>query len=168
MHELSISPNLSKADKYHQLLPQIESIIADEPDVIANLANICAVLKETFDFFWVGFYRRIGSELVLGPFQGSLACTRIPLHKGVCGACATKGETIIVPDVDAFPGHIACSSLSRSEITVPLTDEQGITRLVLDIDSHLLNDFDHTDQYYLEKVVTLLNPMMNVLHQPDC
>ncbi len=122
MHHITIEAQLSKEDKYKQLLPQIASLIAAEPDLIANLANICAVLKETFNFFWVGFYRLIGDELVLGPFQGPLACTRIALNKGVCGTCATKRETIIVPDVDAFPGHIACSSLSRSEITVPLVD----------------------------------------------
>ncbi|OWY19055.1 GAF domain-containing protein, partial [Sphingobacteriales bacterium UPWRP_1] len=101
-----------------------------------------------------------GNELVLGPFQGSLACTRIPLNKGVCGACAAGGKTIIVPDVDAFPGHIACSVLSRSEITVPLADARGITQLVLDVDSNVLNDFDETDARYLEKIMELLKPLL--------
>ncbi|OWY22482.1 GAF domain-containing protein [Sphingobacteriales bacterium UPWRP_1] len=158
MHTIEIDAHFSRAEKYRLLLPQIESLIADEPDLIANLANIAAVLKENMGFFWVGFYRRIGEDLVLGPFQGSLACTRIPLNKGVCGACATKGQTIIVPDVDAFPGHIACSSLSRSEITVPLANAAGITQLVLDIDSNMLNDFDETDARHLEKLMELLQP----------
>lgn len=164
MHHITIETQLSKEDKYKQLLPQIASLVAAEPDLIANLANICAVLKENFDFFWVGFYRLIGEELVLGPFQGPLACTRIALNKGVCGACATKGETIIVPDVDAFPGHIACSSLSRSEITVPLVDELGVTRLVLDIDSTSLDDFDWVDQQYLEKMIALLTSSIHPIH----
>ncbi len=164
MHHITIETQLSKEDKYKQLLPQIASLVAAEPDLIANLANICAVLKETFDFFWVGFYRLMGEELVLGPFQGPLACTRIALNKGVCGACATKGETIIVPDVDAFPGHIACSSLSRSEITVPLVDGQGVTRLVLDIDSTSLDDFDWVDQQYLEKMIALLSSSIHPIH----
>ncbi len=156
MYTITLTPTLSKEDTYRQVLPQIAALLTHEPDLIANLANVSAVLKEAFGFFWVGFYRRINQTLVLGPFQGTLACTRIALNKGVCGACATRGETIIVPDVDAFPGHIACSSLSRSEITVPIKDAAGVTQLVLDIDSHQLNDFDLTDQFYLEQLAQML------------
>ena len=124
--------------------------------MIANLANITAMLQQTFGFFWVGFYRTINqNELVLGPFQGTLACTRIAFGKGVCGAAAQQQKTIIVPDVDLFEGHIACSSLSRSEIVVPLL-HQGKTVLVLDIDSTELNTFDTTDRHYLEQIVGLI------------
>lgn len=157
MHQIEVDLQLSKEEKYRQLLPQIEALLEDETDLIANLANLCAVIKETFQFFWVGFYRNIENELVLGPFQGPIACTRIKIGKGVCGTCALTGKTIIVPDVDAFPGHIACSSLSHSEITVPLTDKEGATRLVLDIDSTELNQFDIVDQQYLENIVALLS-----------
>jgi L-methionine (R)-S-oxide reductase len=138
------------------LLPQIQSVIALETDLIANLANITAMLQQTFGFFWVGFYRTVNqNELVLGPFQGTLACTRIAFGKGVCGAAAQQQKTIIVPDVDLFEGHIACSSLSRSEIVVPLL-HQGKTVLVLDIDSTELNTFDTTDRHYLEQIVGLI------------
>ena len=138
------------------MLPQIQSVIAPETDLIANLANITAMLQQTFGFFWVGFYRTINqNELVLGPFQGTLACTRIAFGKGVCGAAAQQQKTIIVPDVDLFEGHIACSSLSRSEIVVPLL-HQGKTVLVLDIDSTELNTFDTTDRHYLEQIVGLI------------
>ncbi len=124
--------------------------------MIANLANITAMLQQTFGFFWVGFYRTINqNELVLGPFQGTLACTRIAFGKGVCGAAAQQQKTIIVPDVDLFEGHIACSSLSRSEIVVPLL-HKGKTALVLDIDSTELNTFDTTDRHYLEQIVGLI------------
>lgn len=138
------------------MLPQIQSVIALETDLIANLANITAMLQQTFGFFWVGFYRTVNqNELVLGPFQGTLACTRIAFGKGVCGAAAQQQKTIIVPDVDLFEGHIACSSLSRSEIVVPLL-HQGKTVLVLDIDSTELNTFDTTDRHYLEQIVGLI------------
>jgi GAF domain-containing protein len=151
-----IRPNTTKAERYAELLPQIKGLIGDETDLVANLANIAAVLKEAFDFFWVGFYIRKGEELVLGPFQGPLACTRIALDRGVCGAAASRQETILVPDVEQFPGHIACSSASRSEIVVPLVTD-GHTTLVLDVDSDVLNDFDEDDKKGLEAIVALLN-----------
>lgn len=138
-----------KYEKYRALLPQLKSLVADESDMIANLANVSAALKETFSFFWVGFYIVKKDELVLGPFQGPLACTRIKKGRGVCGTAWEKAETQIVPDVDAFPGHIACSSLSRSEIVVPLKTGGGAVWGVLDIDSKELNSFDETDAYFL-------------------
>ncbi len=155
MHELTIDIQLSRAEKYEQLLPQIAAVVGHETDWIANLANIAAMFKETFGFFWIGFYRRVGEELVLGPFQGPLACTRMAMGRGVCGTSAARKETIVVPDVDQFPGHIACSSLSKSEIVVPLV-QNGQTVLILDVDSTELNDFDAIDAFYLEKTVELL------------
>jgi len=152
---LYIPSNVSKATIYQALLPQLESLISDETDLIANLANISAVLKEAFGFFWVGFYLVKGDQLVLGPFQGPLACTRIGLGKGVCGTAWESGKTQLVPDVDAFPGHIACSSASRSEIVVPVVKE-GQVLMVLDVDSELLDHFDTTDQVYLEQLADLL------------
>lgn len=152
---LYIPSNVSKATIYQALLPQLESLISDETDLIANLANISAVLKEAFGFFWVGFYLVKGDQLVLGPFQGPLACTRIGLGKGVCGTAWESGKTQLVPDVDAFPGHIACSSASRSEIVVPVVKE-GQVVMVLDVDSELLDHFDTTDQVYLEQLADLL------------
>ncbi len=145
----------TKEEKYRSLLPQIEALIAGESDAIANLANICAALKEQFDFFWVGFYLVKENCLVLGPFQGPVACTRIALGKGVCGAAWQRCETILVEDVDAFPGHIACSSLSRSEIVIPFFQD-GCVAGVLDVDSTELNSFDLTDQEWLEKIVKLI------------
>lgn len=147
----------NKEEKYRALLPQLKSLIEGENDLIANLANMSAALKETFQFFWVGFYRVQGEELVLGPFQGPIACTRIKKGRGVCGTAWAKAETLIVPDVDAFPGHIACSSLSRSEIVVPLLrKEDGEVWGVLDIDSETLDSFDETDARFLEKVCSWL------------
>lgn len=147
----------NKEEKYRALLPQLKSLIEGENDLIANLANMSAALKETFHFFWVGFYRVQGEELVLGPFQGPIACTRIKKGRGVCGTAWAKAETLIVPDVDAFPGHIACSSLSRSEIVVPLLrKEGGEVWGVLDIDSETLDSFDETDARFLEKVCSWL------------
>lgn len=157
MHELTIDTELSKAETYQQLLPQIAAVIAHETDWIANLANVAAMLKEAFGFFWVGFYRRVGEELVLASFQGPLACTRIAMGRGVCGTSAMRKETIVVPDVEEFPGHIACSSLSKSEIVVPLV-RANETVLILDVDSTELHDFDEVDAEYLEKVVELLRP----------
>ena len=146
----------SKADRYAALLPQIESVLEDEPDPIARMANMAAMLHETFRWWWTGFYRVIGDELVLGPFQGPLACTRIRRGRGVCGTAWDKDETQIVPDVDKFPGHIACSSASRSEIVVPVHDAQGHVIAVLDIDSAELATFDETDKEWLEKMVKIL------------
>ena len=148
---LSIDLSGSKEEKYKALLPQIEALVAGEDDLVANLANVMAALKSTFNFFWVGAYLSKQNQLVLGPFQGPVACTRIPYHKGVCGACYTRRETILVPDVEAFPGHIACSSASRSEIVVPVISK-GQVVMVLDVDSDQLNDFDQTDKIYLEQL----------------
>ncbi|EOZ96549.1 GAF domain-containing protein, involved in signal transduction [Indibacter alkaliphilus LW1] len=146
----------TKAEKYEAILPQVEALISTETDTYANLANVSAVLKEAFGFFWVGFYLVKEGELVLGPFQGPLACTRIKLGKGVCGTSWEKAETQLVPDVDAFPGHIACSSASKSEIVVPGI-KNGEVWIVLDVDSDLLDDFDYTDQEYLEKLMQLVD-----------
>ena len=145
----------SKQERYEALLPQIEAVVQDESDLIANMANVAAMLHETFGFWWTGFYRVVGEELVLGPFQGPMACTRIRKGRGVCGTAWAKGETQVVPDVDKFPGHIACSSASRSEIVVPVWEEEKIIA-VLDIDSVQLATFDETDRRYLEQIVRLL------------
>lgn len=145
----------NKVEKYHSLLPQLKALLQGENDLIANLANTAAALKEAFDFFWVGFYLVRDGQLVLGPFQGPVACTRIRKGKGVCGTAWQEAATQVVPDVEAFPGHIACSSLSRSEIVVPLLKD-GEVWGVLDIDSDNLNSFDETDRKYLEEVVTFL------------
>lgn len=146
-----------KREMYEALLPQIASLIGNEEDIIANMANVAAALKQTFGFFWVGFYRVAGEQLVLAPFQGPIACTRIRRGKGVCGTAWKEARTVIVPDVDAFPGHIACSSASRSEIVVPVI-RKGKVVAVLDIDSDKLDSFDETDRTFLEKIVDLLPP----------
>ncbi|WP_298074140.1 GAF domain-containing protein [uncultured Bacteroides sp.] len=146
----------TKAERYVALFPQVESLLHSETDEVANLANVAAALKETFGFFWVGFYRVSGDELVLGPFQGPVACTRIHKGRGVCGTAWQEARTLVVPDVDAFPGHIACSSLSRSEIVVPLTDDAGKVWGVLDVDSNELNAFDEVDARFLEDMGRLL------------
>ena len=145
----------NKEEKYRELLPQLHALVSTETDLIANLANVAAALKQTFGFFWVGFYRVIDNQLVLAPFQGPIACTRIKYGKGVCGTAWKEARTIIVPDVDAFPGHIACSSASRSEIVVPVIWEDKVIA-VLDIDSDKLDSFNETDQIFLEKIVELL------------
>ena len=152
---LNISSSTSREEKYKMLLPQIEVLIADEKDLIANLSNIAAALMQTFDFLWVGFYVVKNDELVLGPFQGPIACTRIQKGKGVCGSAWANGETIIVPDVDQFPGHIACSSDSKSEIVVPIFKD-GEVFLILDIDSNQLNDFNALDAEWLLRLATLI------------
>lgn len=146
----------SKTERYEGLYRQIEAVIESESDVIANMANISAMISGTFGFWWTGFYRVCGDKLVLGPFQGPMACTRIGFGKGVCGTAWKSGETVIVPDVDAFPGHIACSSASRSEIVVPVHDGKGNVTAVLDIDSKELDTFDQTDRFWLEKIVSLM------------
>lgn len=147
----------SKTEKYETLLPQIASLIEGETDTIANLANISAVLKQTFGFFWVGFYLVKNEMLVLGPFQGPLACTRIRYGKGVCGTAWKEQQTLVIPDVYAFPGHIACSSDSKSEIVVPIL-KNGQVAGVLDIDSDALNSFDDTDVRYLGQLCEKLIP----------
>lgn len=154
--DLNITTSTDKAEQYQSLVPQIAALLTGEPDLVANLANISAALKEQFKWFWVGFYLVKDGELVLGPFQGPVACTRIKLGKGVCGAAWEQQKTLIVPDVDAFPGHIACSSLSRSEIVVPVFHD-GKVVAVLDVDSEELDQFDTTDAQYLEEIVKLVN-----------
>jgi len=145
----------TKEEIYQALLPQVEALISGEKDLMANLANIAAALREAFGFFWVGFYVVQGQELVLGPFQGPIACTRIAYGRGVCGTAWKEQKTQLVPDVEAFPGHIACSSASKSEIVVPAF-QNGEVFLVLDVDSDLLDDFDAVDQRYLEALMGLL------------
>ncbi|TDQ76738.1 GAF domain-containing protein [Sphingobacterium yanglingense] len=142
----------NKEDQYKSLIPQIKALLAGEPDEIANLANIAAALKEQFKFFWVGFYLVKGDQLVLGPFQGPVACTRIGFNKGVCGTSWAQKETLIVPNVEEFPGHIACSSISKSEIVIPLM-KSGEVVAVLDVDSDQLNTFDDIDEKYLKEIV---------------
>lgn len=144
-----------KEDKYRELLPQIHALVSTETDLVANLANISAALKQTFGFFWVGFYLVKDDELVLGPFQGPIACTRIRLGRGVCGTAWKEACTLIVPDVEQFPGHIACSSDSKSEIVVPVK-KQDVVIGVLDIDSDTLDSFDDVDARYLEEICTYL------------
>lgn len=156
---LFIPQTSSKSAIYEAILPQIEALVSDETDLVANLANVAAVLKEAFGFFWVGFYLVKENQLVLGPFQGPLACTRIAFDKGVCGACYTRRETLLVPDVEAFPGHIACSSLSKSEIVVPGFKNDQVA-LVLDVDSNQLNDFDETDRVGLEALMRLVEKFL--------
>ena len=145
----------TKNEQYESLLPQIKGLLEGENDLVANLANVAAALKEQFKWLWVGFYVVKNNELVVGPFQGPVACTRIKKGKGVCGTAWEKAETIIVPDVEQFPGHIACSSLSKSEIVVPIIRE-GKVLGVLDVDSEELNHFDRTDQVYLQNLVDLI------------
>ena len=151
MSEQLIIKGETKRERYEALLPQIEAVVEGESDLIANMANVVAMLHGTFRFWWTGFYRVVGEELVLGPFQGPMACTRIRKGRGVCGTAWAKGETQVVPDVEKFPGHIACSSASRSEIVVPIWHEGDIVA-VLDIDSAQLATFDETDRRYLEKI----------------
>ncbi|HXF43032.1 MAG TPA: GAF domain-containing protein [Pyrinomonadaceae bacterium] len=154
--ELFFTKGADRETIYEEIIPQIRAVIEGERDLIANLANTAAILKEAFGFFWVGFYIRRGEELVLGPFQGPLACTRIALGKGVCGTSYVRGETIIVEDVNTFPGHIACSSLARSEIVVPIKGK-GVAPLgVLDVDSDKLADFSQADANGLEAITDLI------------
>lgn len=154
--ELIIPVGTDRKEVYEALLPQINGLIETESDLTANLANIAAALKEAFGFFWVGFYIAKEGQLVLGPFQGPIACTRILFHKGVCGASYSQQKTIIVPDVDQFPGHIACASASKSEIVLPVFHRNGTVAMVLDVDSDQLNDFSETDAEGLQSILTLL------------
>lgn len=160
---LLIATESDKTSRYQTLIPQLEALTSGEADLTANLANIAAALKQTMDFFWVGFYLVKNDsgkpELVLGPFQGPIACTRIGFGKGVCGASWKEKQVIIVPDVDAFPGHIACSSASKSEIVLPAF-KNNEAALVLDVDSDKLNDFDSTDEKYLSLVMRLIEKML--------
>ena len=145
---------------YDEIAPQIESLVAGETDLIANLANVAAVLKEAFGFFWVGFYIKKENQLVLGPFQGPLACTRIDFDKGVCGYCYTTRETVIVPDVEKFPGHIACASESKSEIVLPIFDRSKEVFGVLDVDSDKSDDFSGTDAEGLQKIINIIEKVI--------
>lgn len=153
--DLSINKG-SKEEQYISLVPQIKALLAGEDDLIANLANIAAALKEQFNFFWVGFYLVKNEQLVLGPFQGPVACTRIAYNRGVCGTSWAQKETLIVPNVDEFPGHIACSSLSKSEIVIPLFKEDEVYG-VLDVDSSYFNTFDEIDEKYLKEIIAQLS-----------
>jgi L-methionine (R)-S-oxide reductase len=153
--DLSIAKG-TKEEQYESLLPQVKALLEGEPDLIANLANVTGALKEQFNWLWVGFYLVKDEELVLGPFQGPVACTRIKKGRGVCGTSWAKEETLIVPDVERFPGHIACSSLSKSEIVVPIIRNKRVVA-VLDADSIELSNYDETDKKWLEQIVELLN-----------
>ncbi len=153
---LTLTPGLPRAQAYQELLPQLLAMIEAERDPIATMANVAAALHQALGFHWVGFYRVKGDQLVLGPFQGPVACTRIARGKGVCGTAWARAQTIIVPDVDAFPGHIVCSSASKSEIVVPIFDDAGSVLAVLDIDSDQLNDFSDIDREALEQLASWL------------
>ena len=157
--ELIIATSRDKQERYTTLIPQLESLVADETDFIANLSNIAAALKQTMNFFWVGFYIIKENQLVLGPFQGPIACTRINFGMGVCGTSWKEKKTILVPNVEEFPGHIACSSASLSEIVLPAF-KGGEVSLVLDVDSDKLNDFDEVDQRALEKVIRIIERLL--------
>lgn len=153
--DLSISSG-NKKEQYESIIPQLIGLLDGETDLVANMANVAAALKEQFGWFWVGFYVVKNDELVLAPFQGPVACTRIKKGRGVCGSAWQEAKTLIVPDVEKFPGHIACSSLSKSEIVIPIIRNNEVIA-VLDVDSSDLDTFDETDQFYLEKIVALLN-----------
>lgn len=153
--DLVITRDASKESQYQSIIPQIEALLYGETDFVANMANVAAALKEQFGWFWVGFYLVKQDELVLGPFQGPVACTRIKKGKGVCGTSWAEAKTIVVPDVEEFPGHIACASASKSEIVLPLVVNDEVIG-VLDVDSEMLNKFDETDQAYLEQVISVL------------
>ncbi len=157
--EIVIATNAGKEERYKALLPQIDALVEGEPNRIANLANIVAALKTALDFFWVGFYKVYGDELVLGPFQGPVACTRIKKGSGVCGTSWLQKQTIIVDDVDQFPGHIACSSDSKSEIVIPVIKD-GDVQLVLDVDSDRLHHFDEIDKQYLEMLCSKIEGLI--------
>ena len=160
MTEQLILESKSREERYRELYPQLRALLSVETDRIANLANMAAALRQTFGFFWVGFYLVSERELVLGPFQGDIACTRIPYGRGVCGDAWAQGQTLVVPDVESYPGHIACSSLSRSEVVVPIYDRSGEIVGVLDIDSLEVGDFsEELDRPWLELYVGLLAPL---------
>src|SRR6201987_4705752 len=158
--QLIVSTSADKASRYASLVPQIKALVEAEPDVVANLSNVAAALKQGMNFFWVGFYLVKDNELVLGPFQGPIACTRIGFGKGVCGASWQKAETIIVDDVDKFPGHIACSSASKSEIVIPVFNKDKKVVGVLDVDDDKYAMFDATDKLYLEQIAALVTGLL--------
>lgn len=157
---LAFSKTADRKKIYAEITPQIEALIADETDLVANLANICAVLKEAFGFFWVGFYLKKENQLVLNAFQGPIACTRIDFGKGVCGHAYTTKKTVIVPNVDEFPGHIACASASKSEIVLPIFDKTGEVFGVLDVDSDKFNDFSEIDADGLREIVKIIENLL--------
>ena len=157
--QLIIALTNDKAEKYKALVPQIDSLVQGESDLVANLSNIAAALRQTMNFFWVGFYIVKDNELVLGPFQGPIACTRIAYGKGVCGASWKEKKVVLVPDVEEFPGHIACSSDSKSEIVLPAFKNNEVA-LVLDVDSDKLNDFNETDEHYLRQVMSIVEKLI--------
>ncbi len=157
---LAISKTADRRKIYDEIAPQIAALVEGETDLVANLANITAALKEAFGFFWVGFYIKKENQLVLSAFQGTIACTRIDFNKGVCGHCYTTKEIIIVPDVDKFPAHITCSSASKSEIVLPVFDKEGNVRMVLDVDSDKLDDFSQTDAEGLQKIVKIIENLI--------
>lgn len=157
---ISIASNLSKTEKYKVLAEQINALVYGEKNLVANLSNIMSALKFGMDFFWVGIYKVEGNQLVLGPFQGPVACTRINFGKGVCGTCWEKNQTIIIDNVDEFPGHIACSSESKSEIVLPIRNKEGEVAFVLDIDSNLTADFDLEDKTGLEEIVSIIEALI--------
>ncbi|MDQ6787460.1 MAG: GAF domain-containing protein [Acidobacteriota bacterium] len=157
---LAFSKTTNRQKIYDEIAPQIAALIAGETDLIANLANITAALKEAFGFFWIGFYVKKENQLVLSAFQGTIACTRIDFGKGVCGHCYTTKEIVIVPNVDEFPGHIACSSASKSEIVLPIFDKSGDVFAVLDVDSEKLNDFSEIDTQGLQKIVKIVETII--------
>ena len=163
---LAFSKTSNRQKIYDELAPQIEALIAGETDLVANLANIAAALKEAFVFFWVGFYIKKENQLVLSAFQGSIACTRIDFDKGVCGHCYTTKQTVIVPNVDEFPGHIACSSASKSEIVLPVFGKAGEVVAVLDVDSDKLNDFSETDADGLRKIAAIVEKLIEETDAP--
>jgi GAF domain-containing protein len=161
MAENLFVPQTSDRKKiYEEIVPQIAALVSGETDLVANLANISAVLKEAFNFFWVGFYVVKENQLVLSAFQGTIACTRIDFDKGVCGHCYTIRQTVIVPNVEEFPGHIACSSASKSEIVLPVFDKTGEIAMVLDVDSDKLNDFSETDAEGLGKIIKIIEQLI--------
>ncbi|HEY9083865.1 MAG TPA: GAF domain-containing protein [Vicingaceae bacterium] len=155
--ELFINRQVSKEEKYQELIPQLSALVSGENDLVANLANLMAALKQTFNFWWIGVYVVKNDELVLGPFQGPIACTRIKKGKGVCGTAWQEAKTIVVPDVDQFPGHIACSSLSKSEIVIPVFNKNKEVIMVIDVDSEKLANFDQIDEIYLNKIANLIS-----------
>ncbi|MCU0433710.1 MAG: GAF domain-containing protein [Bacteroidia bacterium] len=159
MAETLLVTGTTRSEIYQSLLPQIEALTETETDWVANLANVAGALRQGLGFFWVGFYLVRNGELVLGPYQGPVACTRIRKGKGVCGTAWAENRTLVVPDVEAFPGHIACSSESKSEIVVPLHNAQGEVIGVLDVDSHLAADFDETDAHYLGRLAQLITQL---------
>lgn len=163
---LAFSKTSDRRKLYDEIAPQIDALTSGETDLVANLANITAALKEAFGFFWIGFYIKKENQLVLSAFQGSIACTRIDLDKGVCGHCYTTKQTVIVPNVDEFPGHIACSSASKSEIVLPIFDKSGEVFGVLDVDSDRLNNFSETDANGLRKTVEIIEKLIEQIEPP--